>query len=157
MRIIKKLVVHCTDSDDSLDVGFNEINDWHKQRGWLSPSGISCGYHYIIKRDGSVQRGRPDIEVGAHVEGHNINSIGIVWVGRNQISGEQYKTLLVLCAYLKHKHNLDVEKVLGHTELNPLKTCPNLNMVKFRGNLIFQRLDSEDASDRIQKILRNTK
>ena len=48
-RNIKKIFVHCTDSDDSLDIGFKEINDWHQLRGGLSKSGVSCGYHYHFK------------------------------------------------------------------------------------------------------------
>ena len=30
------------------------IDKWHKERGW---SGI--GYHYVIKRDGQIELGRP--------------------------------------------------------------------------------------------------
>mgnify|MGYP000216638173 CR=1 FL=1 len=30
MRHIKKVIVHCTDSDDSLDIGYKEIDEWHR-------------------------------------------------------------------------------------------------------------------------------
>lgn len=138
MRKITKIVIHCTDSDDSLDIGFREINDWHKQRGWLSPSGINCGYHYVIRRNGAVERGRPDEEAGAHVKGHNAHSIGIVWVGRNQISEKQLKTLHALVTGVSRQYNLDlIDDVLGHKELDPNKTCPNLDMNLIRANLLF--------------------
>ena len=52
------------------------INGWHLDRGW---SGI--GYHYVVKRDGVVERGRPRIMMGAHDEGENACSIGICVVG----------------------------------------------------------------------------
>jgi len=48
----------------------------HRARGWKK-----IGYHYVVYRDGSVHEGRPVNEVGAHVYGHNANSIGVVYVG----------------------------------------------------------------------------
>jgi len=138
-RKIKSLIIHCTDSDDSLDVGFREINSWHKDRGWLSPSGVHCGYHYIVRRDGLVERGRPDEEIGSHVKGHNSNSIGIVWVGRKAISDSQIRSLKALIRGLCNKHDLDVtDDVFGHYEFDDNKTCPNLDMVKLRAELIFK-------------------
>jgi len=152
MRNIKKIVIHCTDSDDSLDIGFKEINEWHKERGWLSPSGISCGYHYVIRRNGKIEAGRPEIERGAHVKGHNRDSIGIVWVGRKDPSREQYKSLLALTRTIINRHNIDIENVLGHTELDHLKTCPNLSMVKFRGDLLFVKY--EDVKESVKGLFK---
>lgn len=138
MRKINKIVVHCSDSDDSLDIGFREINDWHRQRGWLSPSGVSCGYHYIIRRDGSVEVGRPEHETGAHVRGHNSDSLGICLVGRRDFSPRQMDALFAMIWGLGHKHQLDpTEDVLGHYELDSGKTCPNLDMIKLRAETLF--------------------
>ena len=137
MRKINKIIVHCTDSDDSLDVGFNEINDWHKRRGWLSPSGISCGYHYIVRRDGRLERGRPDTEIGAHARGFNSSSIGIVWIGRNQITAKQLKALKMVIWALMNQYDVEIHNVLGHYEVDSKKTCPNLDMDKFRAELLF--------------------
>lgn len=53
-----------------------EINDWHLNNGW---TGI--GYHYYIRKDGSVYRGRPEWALGAHAVGHNDRSIGICCEG----------------------------------------------------------------------------
>lgn len=137
MRKIKKIVVHVTDSDDSLDIGFREINQWHKERGWLSPSGISCGYHYIVRRDGRIEHGRPEEEAGAHVAGHNSNTLGVVWVGRKQIGIKQEKMLMELVRALALKHEVDLMDVVGHFELNSGKSCPNLDMNRFRAELAF--------------------
>jgi N-acetylmuramoyl-L-alanine amidase len=139
MRDIKEIIIHCTDSDDSLDVGFRQINEWHRERGWLSPSGVSCGYHYIIKRDGSVEIGRPESEKGAHVRGHNSNSLGIVLVGRKDSDEKQLDELFDMVTRLCQKHDVDfVDGVFGHYELDDGKTCPNLDMVKFRAELAFK-------------------
>jgi N-acetylmuramoyl-L-alanine amidase len=137
MRSIKSIVVHCTDSDDSLDIGFKEINEWHRERGWLSPSGISCGYHYVIRREGKVENGRPLSEAGAHAAGHNAESIGVVWVGRKQPDKEQYDKLVNLVKTLQDMFKIPYDKVFGHCELNSGKTCPNIDMNFLRAELLF--------------------
>lgn len=141
MRKIKYLVVHCTDSPDDLDIGFKQINEWHKERGWLSSkSKVSCGYHYVIRRDGRVERGRLDEENGAHVKNRNRDSIGIVWVGRKSPTNAQYNTLMTLINGLRDKYDIDIENVIGHCEVDHLKTCPNIDMVRLRGNLLFHSI-----------------
>lgn len=137
MRAINKIVIHCTASDDSLDIGFREINQWHKDRGFLSPSGIHCGYHYIIRRNGTTERGRPDSEAGAHVSGHNAKSLGICWVGLNTPSQKQLETLFALTRGLMNQYKVSIDNVVGHYELFSGKTCPNLDMNKFRAELLF--------------------
>jgi hypothetical protein len=139
MREIKKIVVHVTDSDDSLDIGVREIRKWHtdappKGNGWSD-----IGYHYVIRRNGVVERGRSDDQMGAHVMGHNQDSIGICWVGRNQISEKQVESLKAILRGLCHQYGLDVtEDVYGHYELDSRKTCPNLDMDLLRAELLFQ-------------------
>lgn len=137
MRDIKMVVLHCSDSDDSLDYGFKEINQWHKERGFVSPSGINCGYHYIIRRNGSIELGRPEEEIGAHVKGYNSKSLGICWIGRKQMSDKQLDTALKLIKSLIVTHKVDIDKVFGHYELDSGKTCPNLDMNRFRAELLF--------------------
>src|SRR5688572_4775960 len=75
------IVVHCSATDDSQDIGVKEIREWHTQpypkgRGWSD-----VGYHRVIRRDGTVEEGRPIQSVGAHVQGHNHRSVGICLVG----------------------------------------------------------------------------
>ena len=86
-REITEVVIHWTANYiDQAHIGAEEVHAWHLQRGFSG-----CGYHYIIKRDGSIQRGRPINIRGAHVEGnlgHNTLSIGISHVaGYNCTSG----------------------------------------------------------------------
>lgn len=70
------IVIHCSATRPSQDIDAAEITRWHRQRGF-----VAIGYHYVIKRDGTVEQGRPEDTVGAHVSGHNSNSIGICLVG----------------------------------------------------------------------------
>jgi len=48
------------------------------------------GYHYLVRKDGSIWRGRPENVVGAHSKGNNLYSIGICFEGNfeNEEMGE---------------------------------------------------------------------
>lgn len=68
-----ELVLHHAEASRA---SVEEINRWHNARGW---NGV--GYHYYIRKDGSVYRGRPEWAVGAHAVNHNSRSIGICCEG----------------------------------------------------------------------------
>ena len=53
-----------------------DIHQWHLANGW---AGI--GYHFFVRKDGSVYRGRPIDTVGAHTYGENNETIGICFEG----------------------------------------------------------------------------
>src|SRR5690554_2206478 len=77
MRKIRKIIIHAADTPPNMDIGVEEIRDWHVNgNGWRD-----IGYHYVIRRDGTVERGRSEEVAGAHVYGHNSDSIGICLVG----------------------------------------------------------------------------
>lgn len=133
MRQIESIVVHCSASPDYMDIGAATIRNWHKERGFND-----IGYHYVIRRNGEIEKGRPDEKIGAHAKGANSRSIGVVWVGINNISPEQEKSLFSLIHFLMGKYNVKIENVLGHCEaVETDKTCPNLNMDRVRAELIF--------------------
>lgn len=70
------IVIHCAATTPKMNIDIKTIEKWHKDRGFLS-----VGYHYVIKRDGTRQPGRPINEVGAHVVGYNHKSVGVCMVG----------------------------------------------------------------------------
>ena len=147
MRRINKIILHVADTPDTMDVGFREINEWHKDRGWMDKkSGVSCGYHYIIRRDGTIEQGRPDTSVGSHCYGHNKKSIGICWIGRDEMSIRQNVAMKDLMRYLLTKYKLDAADIKGHNEYNDHKTCPNLNMNTVRWDILlhFNSLEEKD-------------
>lgn len=138
-RKINKLVVHVSDSPDDLDIGVKEIRAWHTEPPPRGNGWADIGYHFIIRRSGKVERGRDEQLVGAHVKGHNSDSLGIVWVGRKVISEKQYTSLLDLLVDQMSKHKLDIDRVVGHKELDSRKTCPNLDIDKLRADLLFHK------------------
>lgn len=77
MREINDFIVHCSATYADQDVGAEEIRRVHVQEnGWQD-----IGYHYVIRRNGEIEEGRPLEKMGAHCRNHNAHSIGICLVG----------------------------------------------------------------------------
>lgn len=72
----KYIIIHCSATPPSMDIGAKDIDRWHRAKGWLG-----IGYHYVIKRDGTVEMGRKLEDAGAHAEGHNHHSVGVCMIG----------------------------------------------------------------------------
>ena len=56
------------------------IHKYHVSLGW---KGIA--YHYYVRKDGTIYRGRPEDTVGGHTSGYNYCSIGICAEGNFEI------------------------------------------------------------------------
>ena len=67
----KGIVIHHV-GVPSGDTSAEAIHKAHLAKGW---AGI--GYHYVIRKDGTIERGRPLAAVGAHAQGHNFDTVGI--------------------------------------------------------------------------------
>ena len=121
-----KIIIHCAATSPSMDIGAMEIERWHRQRGFQC-----IGYHFVIRRDGTLEYGREVDEVGAHVTGNNSDSIGICLVGgvkesdkktpEKNFTQAQYDTLMMLVDDLKTSY--PDAKVYGHNEFAS-KACP---------------------------------
>ena len=123
---VDRIVIHCAATRPDQDIGARDIDAWHRRRGF-----VKIGYHYVIRRNGEIETGRAEDEVGAHAQGFNSTSIGICLAGGIDASGkskdnftaEQWESLSKLVADLKTRYpNADV---LGHRDLpNVAKDCP---------------------------------
>lgn len=133
MRAITHIVVHCTATPEGRWHTVADIRAWHKAKGWSD-----IGYHWVVLLDGSVEQGRPESIAGAHVSGHNANSIGVVYVGgvdkdklkpKDTRTPAQKKTLLSLLKRLKAQWP-DAE-ILGHRDFKGVtKACPSFDAKK---------------------------
>lgn len=114
------IVVHCSATGPKSDIGKREITQWHLKRGF-----VTIGYHYVIRRDGTIEQGRRETEIGAHVSGHNSNSIGVCMVGGVDAQGKpsdnftesQYESLKILLGHLSIRYG-DAQ-IVGHRDLSP--------------------------------------
>ena len=98
-----------------------QIDAWHKNRGW---SGI--GYHYFVRKDGTIYRGRPLWATGAHVSGKNGVSIGICAEGdysseENMPYAQKY-AIAELLNYIKAYHYPNAQ-IVRHGEIGASE-CP---------------------------------
>jgi N-acetyl-anhydromuramyl-L-alanine amidase AmpD len=122
---IKKIILHCSDSDNPKHDDISVIKAWHLERGFLD-----VGYHFFIKKDGKNQIGRPIYMIGAHCIGHNIDSVGLCLSGKKIFSDNQLKATNILCHTLIQRFRLSVHDVYPHNHFDANKTCPNFLISK---------------------------
>lgn len=146
MKTINKIIVHCSDTPPDRDVDAAEIRRWHvNDNGW-----DDIGYHYVIKRDGTIEKGR-DIHIpGAHCRGHNSDSLGIClaggWNGQFDYHGNQLLSLYRLLDSLSVVLLMPEFVVKGHRDYDRSKTCPNFNVASWwkHGGRIFGDANTAD-------------
>ena len=125
----KYIVIHCASTKPSMDIGAKEIDRWHRERGWLK-----IGYGKVIRRDGTVEQGREDNAVQAHVKGYNHMSYGLCLVGglsednknEDNFTAEQWGSLKKTLEELLVKY--PEARIVAHYELDESKTCPNFSV-----------------------------
>lgn len=127
VRTVNQVAVHCTATKEGQKVTIEDIDKWHKERGFSKQpySGHYCGYHFVIALDGTIMQGRKIREKGAHVTNFNANSIGVCYVGGLDNNGKakdtrtaaQRDSLIWLISQLKTI--LKIKKVQGHRDYSP--------------------------------------
>lgn len=116
------IVIHHV-GNTNRDVSAAEIDRWHKNNGW---AGI--GYHFVIRKDGTIERGRPMDMLGAHCYEHNWHTIGVNIVGAfddNDPEPEQMVSAAKLLAALCRHYGLEPNRrnIVGHRDFNST-ACP---------------------------------
>ncbi len=143
MRTITLIILHCSATREGQSFGFEDCRRDHiRHRGFRD-----IGYHYYITCDGTVYRGRPLEQVGAHCRNHNRHSIGICYEGGLDAEGRakdtrteaQKVSLSALVGKLKERFPQAL--VVGHRELDPGKECPCFEVNKLRKCLEFYKND----------------
>lgn len=140
MRPIKAIVVHCSATPNGQEFTREDIDSWHKKRGWKK-----IGYHFVIDLDGTIEIGRPVEEIGAHVQGSNAKSIGIVMIGTNKFTQAQWEALAMLHDDLGA--SFPDAQWFGHRDFSPdqngdgyiepwewHKTCPGFDIREWERN-----------------------
>ena len=133
MRTITLIVVHCTANRAGCALRMADIDRYHRLLGWRG-----CGYHYVIPIDGAIERGRPEMQIGAHCKNHNSHSIGVAYVGGLAADGKtpcdtrteaQKRALERLLSELHKRYPKAL--IVGHSDLDPHKPCcPGFDVVR---------------------------
>lgn len=96
-----------------------QIHSWHLGNGWSG-----AGYHFEVRKDGTVHSLRPEWAVGAHASGANSDSIGVCFEG-DYMTEEMPRTQLLagadLIADLMDKYG--VSTLLRHRDVGDTN-CP---------------------------------
>lgn len=149
MREIKYIVLHCSATKEGQNIGAQDIDRWHRQRGFRK-----IGYHFVILLDGTICQGREITEIGAHVAGSNAQSIGICYVGGLDAAGkpkdtrtEQQKAAMFYLLQ-RLREQFPQAQILGHRDFSPdrngngmiepqewIKACPCFNAIDEYKNL----------------------
>lgn len=134
-----EITMHCAATPEGKDYSVETINKWHNDKSF---NGI--GYHYVIYRDGSIHRGRPEGVVGAHCTTTNSKSIGICYIGgcakdgktaKDTRTDEQKKSQYELIEYLLNKYHITINDVHGHRDYDK-KACPSYPSQQFRDDYL---------------------
>ncbi len=127
-RYINEIIVHCSATAEGKDFTVADIKKWHLARGFSD-----IGYHYVIYRDGSINKGRDESKIGAHCTGHNSHSIGVCYIGGCASDGKTPKdtrTAAQKAALVKLLKELRVKypnaKIYPHYKFAN-KACPSFN------------------------------
>ena len=157
-RDVTEVVVHATETHTNKDIGAVEINNIQID---LGHEGI--GYHYVIRRDGRLQRGRPVNEIGDHatVNGHDKYSIGIVLVGGINVStGEDNPTDYRSSQSFTREQFTTLEKflngfyrrfpggqVFGHNDIDENEFDPYFDVVDYVESVFRKENRTDDPSN----------
>lgn len=145
MRNIDSIIVHCSATKAGQDFTAADIDCWHRERGF---NGI--GYHYVVRLDGKLEKGRDVSLAGAHCKGWNERSVGICYIGGLDANGRpadtrtnaQKRVLYQIIMDLQREYN--ILQVLGHRDTSPdlngdgviepyeyVKACPCFDVKEF--------------------------
>ena len=128
------IVIHSTRTKPSEDLSAKDITLKHRKEGFFHNA-----FHYIIKRDGTVEQGRDDDELQAHVKNYNHISTSVCVVGgakeenwklgEDNFTSEEWESLKKVLEELVIKY--PEARIVGHYELDERKTCPNFNVREY--------------------------
>ena len=113
---VRKIIIHHTGNANNEDTNAEEIHYQHRHiNGW---AGI--GYHYVIRKNGKIEQGRPLVYIGAHCPGQNDRSIGVHLSGNFELgrpTEAQLESLALLCGGICNTYALSpYTAIQGHCD-----------------------------------------
>lgn len=134
---VRFIVIHCSATRCDREYPVEQMLRDHKARGFRT-----IGYHFYIRRDGTVTRHRGLLEVGAHARPFNRCSIGICYEGGLNEEGQPADTRTTaqkvqLWELLQKLHRLFPQaQIVGHRDLPGVKkACPCFDCGEYAGSL----------------------
>lgn len=85
---VRYIILHCSATRCNCDYTVEQLMRDHRARGFRT-----IGYHFYVRRDGTVSQHRRLLEVGAHCRPFNRCSIGVCYEGGLAPEGDPADTL----------------------------------------------------------------
>lgn len=142
-RPVDRVFLHCSASDNPTHDSAAVIDAWHKVNGWAS-----IGYHFFIRKDGTLEIGRDLEKTPAAQEGNNTGTIAICLHGldKAKFTEAQFSTLRLLCSQIDRAYGGRVT-FHGHNEVSR-KSCPVFDYRQVLGlSDVGEMLGSDDHGD----------
>lgn len=145
-RSISELIIHATETYTNANIGAEEIHLRHLEAGHTK--GIQ--YHYVIRRDGRLQRGMPldQLSDASNTRSHKLNCVDIALVGGVNVPTDadnplenlssqsftqvQMKTLESLMEIF-YQH-MPGGQVMGHNDIDANSQDPYFDVISFVEN-----------------------
>ncbi len=146
MKEVEGILLH--NSGVSVLQSIEVIHNYHKNKGW---AGI--GYHYYVRKDGSIYRGRPENMAGAHCPGVNSTSIGICAEGNfneETMSEVQKQAIIELVKDIKSRYN--IKWIKGHREILAT-SCPGTNFPLEEIKNAVENIEDEEKPQTTKSII----
>ena len=132
MRIFDTVVLHCSATPEGRWHDADDLRDWHVNgNGWSD-----IGYHFVLLLDGTIEEGRPLRRQGAHVKGHNKNTVGVCYIGgvdehgnpKDTMTPEQEMAFEQVVYCLREEYGDEID-IMGHRDYEGVsKACPSLDV-----------------------------
>jgi N-acetylmuramoyl-L-alanine amidase len=144
-REVSEVIIHASETYTNANIGAEEIQLRHNDAGHL---GIQ--YHFVIRRDGTMQRGLPvdNVAQASDINRHKFNCIDVCLVGGVNVPSEADNPLLNLSASsftISQMKTLETllelfyqtvpgGQVLGHNDIDISSQDPYFDVISFVEN-----------------------
>ena len=125
------VVVHHTGNFVDDDLSAEQIHFMHLGNGW---AGI--GYHFVIRKNGIIEQGRPIEMIGSHAYGENWHTIGVHLCGNFEYvepTPAQIESAAYLIGWICETYNIPTHRIVGHRDLMAT-ACP--------GKYLYEQMDT---------------
>lgn len=144
-REVSEIIVHASETFTNVNIGAEEIQLRHNEAGH---DGIQ--YHFVIRRDGRLQRGMPldTMSVASSILGHDANCVDVCLVGGVNVATEaqdpelnlsarsftqaQMRTFEAICESFYHR--VPGGQVLGHNDIDTESQDPYMDIISYVEN-----------------------
>jgi len=126
----KRVIAHHSLTRDSGTVSWGAIRKWHTEKLGYDAIGYHCGVELVKSGEElyyEILMGRMWDIAGAHTRGHNVNSLGICFIGNFDTEAPKEEMIQMgaeVIALWLNLFNLSIDAIYPHRHFASYKSCP---------------------------------